>query len=416
MTGAGMAFQERRPTAAVLAAMAITVGFTASGCDSGGRAAPSPSAPPSWAQADPANPGWAQAVPSRRSWRLTHMFDYGDFDAMEGAILFGPADGWAFGETNSLDEGEVFPIALRWNGRSWRQVNVLPRLQGVISSMSASAPDDIWVTVHGDVDTYVLRYDGHRWSQVRAPAAEIFAVRTLGRRGVWLMGNDVGKPTNAWLSETAARSGGGPWRKTRLPVGYLRWVAPVSGPGMWAYGGNRVARLDGAKWREVSTDGALPPDDETRTYTITSMLALADDDVWLFGERGETNEPYPLAAHWNGRRWERVAVPAGRRFGQACVDSRGRIHVIASPMLFDSPESAVVLSRYPDGRWEVSTIPVPQGTAARLRGLAVVPGTDEVMVFGEVEIAGERNNGNGYTSSSVIYISAGGDGAAGPPR
>jgi hypothetical protein len=140
------------------------------------------------------------------------------------------------------------PVALRWSERQWRPAGMPLVQRGKLLAVSGTAADDVWAVGAADRTGMIMHFDGRDWSRVPAPS-------------------------------------------TRFP---LSDVVALSPSDAWAVGRDRVLHWNGRKWNKVKAP-------VTAANTVT---ALAADDVWVAGGRGEL-------VHFDGDRWTPAASPPG---------------------------------------------------------------------------------------------------------
>ncbi|WP_214412058.1 hypothetical protein [Sphaerisporangium fuscum] len=322
-------------------------------------------------------------------WEPVRMHSYGGCDSMTDIVPLSRTNVWVFGRTEPVDDecaGTAHPVAQHWDGRAWRTVGLPGRIYGEVGSAGASSPDNLWAFTASDTgESHALRFDGRRWMDAGRPAMgsrpNLSNGMVLGRHHVWAFGDSGGW---FWNGRT--------WRHSRLPLTPVK-TSVVSQKDVWAISCCAVAHFDGQVWRKVPLGAAIPAGTGDWSTSLTGVLAIAKDDVWVFGNRSETNagngRDQVVAAHYDGHTWSPVEVPlpapAGTsadpwRLGDAVPDGRGGIRVIANP-----PGNAAsrVLSRTAAGQWSTS-IPQVAGKAVDLWDLALIPGTREVWAAGGV--------------------------------
>ncbi|MEV4115110.1 hypothetical protein [Nonomuraea sp. NPDC049695] len=327
------------------------------------------------------------------SWQPIRIHDYGGCDAMTHIVAVSHDDVWAFGHTDAVDDecgdGGAHPVAQHWDGSAWRTARLPGHIYGNVSAVGASSSADVWAFTSNDVGTYyALHFDGTRWKDTGQ--RDISGAVVLGRHHVW----GYGTRTKFW--------NGYAWRTVSpvRPAPYV--VSVVSGADAWGITGpDTLSHFDGRSWKKVALGSAMPADTDHRLLELTDVLAVSENDVWLFAERLPDDLPeqgaIPLAAHFDGRAWSRVALPELRvwRLRAAASDGAGGIHVIADRPGEDV--SSAILSRSAAGRWSVRT-PQAGGKRVELRDLVRIPGTKEVWAVGAVR-EGEMN-----TSSAVFAL------------
>ncbi|MFC5745000.1 hypothetical protein [Actinomadura rugatobispora] len=197
-------------------------------------------------------------------------------------------EAWAVGH-GLLRGGPPGPVALHRHGGAWHAAETPSVAKGRLLAVSATSDGDVWAVGAADRTGLVMHYDGRSWTRVPIPT-------------------------------------------TRFP---LTGVVALARDDAWAVGRDRVLRWNGRKWRKVDAP-------VTAANTVT---ALAPDDVWVAGGRGEL-------AHFDGRTWSRT--PSPQPLGDTAV-------WLASASL-PAPEAG--------GAWLVGSHQVPQagtvGTASSI--------------------------------------------------
>jgi len=166
-------------------------------------------------------------------------FDGAQWSVVASAPLAEYTDVWAASSTAvyfaTRDAGVQW-----WNGSTWQQLGTTPQ---PLVAIDGSSANDIWAV---QADGTLLRWNGTMWQAINAPVL----VRHL----------DVRSATSVWL------------------------VGP--NPGMTAA---TVAHFDGTMFTTYS-------DSSTSSDVYTSVLAIADNDVWVAG-------PLGLVRHYDGHDW-----------------------------------------------------------------------------------------------------------------
>ena len=299
------------------------------------------------------------AARAQRPWRLAaavHAGRPGNLSGYTSVLALGRLNAWAFGGTNP--GGASAPIAAHWNGRHWRPV-ALPRgLHGFIASASAAGPRDIWALSY--LGTYLLHWNGHRWSVSRRsrPAGALSAVTAVSRSQVWAFASAPG--TGAW--RFTARG----WRRRAAP-GPVLDASAAGRHQIWVivqrHRGRAVFRREHGRWARVRAGPALA------AMTPTDILAISGTDVWIAGTRASGSGV--LVAHWDGTRWQRFAAHPDVRPEQPAPDGHGGIWIPTSAGPLTSARWILHLSA--SGRWTSTAFATGAGSSAG--DLALIPGT-----------------------------------------
>lgn len=101
-----------------------------------------------------------------------------------------PCGEWVSGVLAETDS-PALPLALHWDGRSWKQV-ALPPMNAELTGVTAFGPDDVWVAARDrdrpDVPVF-LRFDGRGWTAERAGRGTVTAVAAIpGTKDLWAVG------------------------------------------------------------------------------------------------------------------------------------------------------------------------------------------------------------------------------------
>jgi hypothetical protein len=239
-------------------------------------------------------------------------------------------DAWAVGFWQA--PGAFRPLAARWDGDRWRRVGV-PNVgkESWLSSVSALAPDDVWVTGvsfdHG-LQLLLLHWDGVSWTQSPPPGfrpsnyvgcqAYVDGTET----SLWVAGNKL--LPGRRRATVSLRWSGSEWKQVGMPDPgqdpCISAVAVVGPTDVWAVGNTTRAsgqartltmHWDGAAWRPVHS----PSPDRWTYATLGGVDGSAADDVWAVGEFGD---PFRLITmRWNGVEWQRIPVRTPARADSA---------------------------------------------------------------------------------------------------
>ncbi|TKK91538.1 hypothetical protein FDA94_01800 [Herbidospora galbida] len=202
----------------------------------------------------------------------------------------GPDLAWAVGYTGWEDN---VATSLRvWNGSRWQSVQ-MTGMKGGLASVDSDGPRNAWMLSGGFHASFAHQWDGRTWRRHQLP--------TYGR-DVAVDGRRVAVVTDAdvltWNGTAFVRETRLGDKRTRLTsvdteAGHT-WVAGYRDP-------DQPVVWHGHRGRYKTTP-ALPKG------RLNRILQLAPDDVWAVGGDGEK----PLLLHWDGRSWQRPAIPQVR--------------------------------------------------------------------------------------------------------
>jgi hypothetical protein len=269
------------------------------------------SAAEAWAVGAAGDPLEPSAVVVQRwngvEWTLVEAPSPGSFiNELRGVDASGPNDVWAVGRTSS--GFGTSPLALRFDGTAWTEVELPEDLDGVLNDVVALAPNDVWaVGFVGDPAAsleraLVLHYDGALWAEVDVKPA-------IGGGKAMLHDVDGVSPTDLWVvgyqhnQPLILRFDGQSWSKSPTEVrGRLAAIEGFTTGGAIAVG-TPIQRFDGQAWVE---------DETIRGQTaLADVAAVGETDVWAVGSRpaGVEGAVRIAVVRWDGARWRFVDGP-----------------------------------------------------------------------------------------------------------
>lgn len=203
------------------------------------------------------------------SWKKRDLpVPAGSTGHMEDLVMLGADDAWAVGSTGA-------PYLAHWDGGKWTQVPAPSEERfGGYLGVSASGPDNVWAVGLGATadeaprGVLLARYDGRAWHSVPLPAD---AAGPEGWDRTWMSGISVLGPDDVWITGVA----------------------------------NRTVHWDGHKWTRVSVPVA--GDEQIWFERVRSNPVHG---TWAVGYAFKRGSPRtPVALRWNGRAWQRAALP-----------------------------------------------------------------------------------------------------------
>jgi len=218
----------------------------------------------------------------------------------------GPNDVWAVGRTAS-GFGDR-PLALRFDGTAWTEVELPEEVTGVLTGVAAITPTDVWVVGYtGEPaasleSALLLHWDGVLWAIVDPG-------RSVGGGKSLLRDVDAVSPTDVWATgyhhnqPLVIRFDGEAWGRSETQVrGSSHAIEVVAPTEAWAVG-SPIQRFDGSAWTEVA---GVPTGGE-----LHAVAAVAPGDVWAAGFRLSADETSmrSLVLRWAGQRWRQVEGP-----------------------------------------------------------------------------------------------------------
>jgi hypothetical protein len=175
------------------------------------------------------------------TWRVSPTPRVLATDFLEAVDATGPADAWAVGwSSRDITSAPGVPIALRWNGATWRSVPVPSTASTAVYAVEALSPGNVWLAGHTLIDgwnaqPYVAHFDGSSWRRVATPTVDgggrLTDIVALSPSNIVAVGTTGGGGTSLVL-----RWNGSSWVREVAPNATLTGAAAV-GPGtFWAVG------------------------------------------------------------------------------------------------------------------------------------------------------------------------------------
>jgi hypothetical protein len=138
----------------------------------------------------------------------------------------------------------------------------------------------------------------------------------------WSIGFTAVSATDAWSTWTAVGNNdvehwnGHGWQRVAVPADLVSRVAgdpgiaATAGSGLWVFGAvGSVIRYDGGKWR-VQTIPKWAVHGNLAGGTDVTPAVFSASNVWAFSLGWDATKPDHYAAHYNGRAWTKVEMPA----------------------------------------------------------------------------------------------------------
>jgi hypothetical protein len=142
-----------------------------------------------------------------------------------------------------------------------------------------------------------------------------------------------------------------------------------------------LACWNGRRWNRVR----LPAGLDNKNAIIGSMLVGSLRDIWVGGGRlGGASGIRGLAAHWNGSRWHLTTLPVVMTLGTDVLDllvpdGHGGMWARGD---CECGGPAWRLWHYRGGRWAGPTLPAIGGTFGVVLDIAATPGTSSAWAVG----------------------------------
>src|ERR1700722_6166692 len=333
------------------------------------------------------------------AWQIATAIGLKQASNLFSVVASGPHSAWIFGLGV---KGK--PLTLHWDGSAWQR-GTIPGARVAPRHVSATSAGNVWASAADCFggpgsppgSPYVARWNGGRWSSTVFHGNDWCAgfVVTAGYRNGWLFGNG---PHAMHLQGTT-------WHQVSLGhVGSVVTATALSASNAWAFSySDRTHRTfalhwNGNRWNQVALP-AVKFKNGLHLYPWTSYSS-AQTGLWL----SETTLPGPpylnsVLLHRTARGWQRVAVPGGAVIAMT-ADGTGGLWGL------DWKRSNYQFLHYTNGVWVTDPLPIAglPGNPTRVESsgfdLAAIPGTQSVWATGEADYDNSAGNLQRY---SLIY-------------
>ncbi len=266
-------------------------------------------------------------------------------------------DIWTVGEYQK-GSNPIKSLIEHWDGTSW-QIISSPNVAGkdtILNAVSADSPQDVWATGYselnlGDYQTLTEHWNGSKWSIVASP--------NVGSVGDILSGVVAVTPGDAWVVGDATVN--------------------------FSSSQTLIEHWDGTQWSVVSS-----PSIDSLENQLSSVAAISAQDIWAVGSATDngTGAVQTVIEHWDGTQWNLVTSP-NPPGGQVAINGLNSVAVVSAQDVWavgyheDSSGNLQTLSVHWNGtKWKAVSSP-DRGTGENmLKGVAHVPGTNEVVAVG----------------------------------
>ncbi|GIH06149.1 hypothetical protein Rhe02_42160 [Rhizocola hellebori] len=236
--------------------------------------------------------------------------------------VISPNDVWVVG---GLNRGGQHTLAAHWDGSGWTIVPTPDSsdhlTEYAVNALDAVASDDVWA-VGGiqdqanpaKVSPLFLHYDGVEWTDGPEPIGvhgELTDIDMLSADDGWVVGVNEDKPL-------IMRRTAGAWELVPTPdiegAISLESVFATSADDAWAVGFNQLAtkrialvlHWDGVRWSEVTVAG-LP----TGETGLVGVAAASATEVWAVGSQCSGQLCRPMVLHLAGATWRTEPTAPG---------------------------------------------------------------------------------------------------------
>lgn len=274
-------------------------------------------------------------------------------DYLNSMAVIASDDAWSVGSYSTGPTGGT--LTEHWDGVQWSIVPSPNASEGHngLMSVSALSSDDVWAVGHANSADGMLsqnlieHWDGATWSIVPSPnigmgSNILYGVEAIAPDDVWAVGSFLEEPTAGSRTLT------------------LHW--------------------DGVEWSVVpSPNGTL-----TRSNALTSISALASDDVWAVGSfMGSDTEA--LIEHWDGTQW--TIVPAAspglgsKQLNSVHAISPDNVWSVGQYYTYTVGVTQYLIERWDGTQWSVVPGPNLGGALSSLKSVSGLT-SDDVWAVG----------------------------------
>jgi len=244
------------------------------------------------------------------------------FDELTGVRIVSATNAWAVGDfTNGGPASRS--LILHWNGTAWRQVNSPnPTITNQLTAVAATSASKAWavglvsnateaarrgpgmrLAAGADPMTFVVQWNGHRWSQVASPspgtADSLAAVGATSAANAWAVGTTV--PGGGIGQTLILHWNGRTWRQLASPnpnAGHendLAGVTATSASNAWAVGGSLagpafILHWDSHRWQPIASKLVM-------NTSLNGVAASSARNAWAVGDILDGTVTRPLALH-----------------------------------------------------------------------------------------------------------------------
>jgi hypothetical protein len=185
----------------------------------------------------------------------------------------------------------------------WRVVQTIGPEKGNVSGLlSADSARDAWTVWSGPGLTLVERWTGRAWIRIRVPgslaadADTAVAIGASSASDVWLFGAFQTTKALRWTGAKWVTQAVPPWVLRRDSAGTVTATTAVFGPrDVWVFSlgtGAYAAHYNGRGWAKVRLP-AVP----------LEASAVAPGDIWAL------SSSISAVMHWDGKKWGRIGLP-----------------------------------------------------------------------------------------------------------
>jgi hypothetical protein len=298
---------------------------------------------------------------------------------LNGVAATSAAEAWAVGYAGSITTSRHLLI-VRWTGSAWQRAPGLSSQDGDLEGVAAVSRTDAWAvgfTLGSSLTAQralILRWNGTKWRRSPIPSlgfAGLYAVAATSATNAWAVGSNgfnVTKPVvlhwngRVWMS---VRGIGGPCTIDAISASGSRsaWAAYYCSSGGPNYNG--LAHWNGSGWKSVKF-----PLQGVYDYVYGIAARSVSNAIAVGGYAGAPGGG-ARSMRWNGRSWQKVAVPEASERGLSAVAATPRIVLAVGASGKLGSSSKTLILRWTGSGWLRQASPSP-GSYDTLTSVAAV--------------------------------------------
>lgn len=268
-------------------------------------------------------------------------------------------------------------------------------------AMDGPTPDDVWITARTDSGPVVQHLSHGRLVSTTIPTAPprarydiLLDIAALSSLSLYAVGISFPHGSEANSDPLLLHWDGSSWARLSTPrpnakrVG-LTSIHAIATDDIWVvgwYGDRRggaiehrplIEHWDGKTWTVTP-----PVDIPLAEADLYAVVGTGQDDVWAAGAVGYYNEP--VLFHWNGDNWSRWRrIAGGGNITSLAAISPSDIWGVGMGFTALSSTQTPLIVHWDGSNWDVATTPVQRGTELQLHSVAAVSPND-VWAVGEL--------------------------------
>jgi len=342
-------------------------------------------------------------------------------NTLNAVAAISPSDAWAVGYQNDNNLNQSRTLTQHWNGTTWTQIKspnpgttpgCTDSVTGnFLNAVATVATNDVWAVGFSFTCTSLLKpmalhWNGSQWNVV--PTPKLNTNDNAALNGIFAFASDnifaVGyqPASNGAVQTLIEHWNGSAWTVVPSPNAnntgnVLTSISAASPTDIWAVGdqvapGIEVRTLalhfDGNIWSVVPTPNPVGGS-ELDQNILTSVVALAPNDVTTVGFTVANFTELTMAQHWDGNTWTVVPTPNRSTVPGSFNTLRGVTAVSPTDLyavgfFADSAtagQQLTLILHFDGKRWKIIRSPIT-GVAQQLNGVFALPGTTDVWVAG----------------------------------